>query len=153
MPAFKRLLPWLILQAVLCLAITFLALNDPYLMWRDDYVLQYLPGFVDIGKSLMKGEFPLLSGSNSFGGLYAAEYQYGIFSPCTWLVAVLLASLPFKPVFSGHRRRALLQRASFRRLRLGKKPRTLPSLSIFVGLSTALSGWIFSWGACDWIRR
>ncbi|MDF3068280.1 MAG: hypothetical protein K0R38_3881 [Polyangiaceae bacterium] len=52
----------------------------PGYYFRDDMQTQYVPLFVELGRSWARGELPLVTDSTWAGGAIAGEYQHGAFS-------------------------------------------------------------------------
>jgi hypothetical protein len=60
----------------------------PWLFFTDDFQAYFLPGLTAIGRSLRRGDFPLISPTSWLGGNFVGEYQYAIFNPFVLLLSV-----------------------------------------------------------------
>jgi hypothetical protein len=69
-----------------------LYLQNNRFFYIDDKVADYIPKLLDIARILQSGEFPFLSTNLMNGGIYAAEFQEGIYNPVILLSALLLDS-------------------------------------------------------------
>jgi len=123
-------------------------LRDPYVFWHDDFQLHYLPASFEITTAWLHGEVPLLSRSSWFAGAFAAEYQYGIFSPlitaCNVAVWQLGVSLPTAAACLAIVHLALVGAGAYL---LGRSYRLTPALSVLVALVASSNGWLTAWGA------
>ena len=61
--------------------------------FTDDYQTQYLPTYIEIGRILSNGEFPLVTTNSWMGGGILKEYQYAIFNPICLFVYFVIYKL------------------------------------------------------------
>jgi hypothetical protein len=125
--------------------------HDPLLFWNDDYQISILPVFADMARSWSEGHWPLLTPCSWVCGNLAGEFQYGTFSIFLNAAVVLIWKFPltFPQQAAALSIIHLFVLAAGAFLLARDRKLSFP-LSIFVALVTALSGWIFCWGATDW---
>lgn len=78
------------LAAVLAVALLARAGFDQFFM-IDDAQNEYLPKYMDIGRSLRQGVWPLLTPRIWLGGNYVVEYQYGVFNPVQLVICAVMS--------------------------------------------------------------
>src|SRR5262249_29882685 len=61
----------------------------PWLFFSDDFQAYFLPGLTAIGRSLRRGDFPLISPTSWLGGNFVGEDQYALFNPFVLLLSVV----------------------------------------------------------------
>ena len=125
--------------------------HNSFVFWNDDYELSILPVFADVARSWHEGHWPLLTPYSWVCGNLAGEFQYGTFSIFVNTAVVLIWKFPL----TFPQQAAALSITHLFALAAGAfllaRDRRLPvSLSIFVALIAALSGWMICWGATDW---
>lgn len=119
--------------------------------WLDDFQSQWLPSYMDMNRALREGSFPLLSTGSWYGGDFAGEYQYGVFSLAHLAIVLLvfqwnlgfLGSVAALMAIYG----AILSSGVFR---LGRRIGLNVPNATLASLATTLSGYTFFWGAQNW---
>jgi hypothetical protein len=125
--------------------------HNPLLFWNDDYELSILPVFADMARSWSEGHWPILSPYSWVCGNLAGEFQYGTFSLFvnTAIVSIWKFPLTFPQQAAALSIAHLFVLAIGAYLLARDRGFAIP-LSVFVALTTSLSGWIICWGATDW---
>ncbi|HEY0368538.1 MAG TPA: hypothetical protein VGC85_02980, partial [Chthoniobacterales bacterium] len=125
--------------------------HDPHFFWTDDYQISILPVFTDVARSFSEGQWPLLSPYSWVCGNLAGEFQYGTFSIFVNAAVVIIwkFALTFSQQAAALSITHLVALAAGGYLLARGRQLAIP-LAIFVGLVSALNGWIICWGASDW---
>lgn len=91
----------IIINTVICLMMTVLlgrSIESRGLFYFDDYQSQFVPAYIDMGRSLDAGEYPLQSPYSWVGGALAGEYQYGVFNVPHLAIVYGLYKLDLAPI-------------------------------------------------------
>ncbi len=65
-------------------------LFNSHFYFYDDFQIQYLPTFHEIGRLLADGQLPFVTLKNWFSGALLGEYQYGIFNPINLILFLFI---------------------------------------------------------------
>lgn len=119
--------------------------------WLDDFQSQWMPSYMEMNRALREGSYPLLSPESWYGGDFAGEYQYGVFSLAhlaivffvfQWNLSLLNSVTLLVAIYA-----AILSSGVFR---LGRRlGLTIPN-AMLASLATTLNGYTFVWGAQNW---
>lgn len=135
--------------AMIVSASTLLA--NPSFFLTDDYLSYFRPGFHEIARLIVRGQFPLLTDRLWNGGDLLQEYQYAVFNPvCLLLYAMIsqIGDISTGAAIYSLTHIAILAAGVYALCRaLG----CLPRHAFLAGAVAPLSDWIFFWGAIDWI--
>jgi len=126
-------------------------LAHPGLFLTDDYATQFMPAFREIARLLSHGQFPLLTGRLWEGGALLQEYQYAVFNPVSLVLYLIIAQtsdMALGAAIYALAHIAILAAGAYNLARaLGCRPR----YALLAAVGAPLSGWIFWWGAINWI--
>ena len=125
---------------------------NPYFYFIDDFESYYLPIFLEIGRILSSGEFPILLSKSWFSGSLLIEHTSGIFNPFSLLIYFILyqMQLPFEQagaVFSIFH----LIVSSLGFFVLCRKLKFSWGICYFVSLSLLHGGFLMYWAASTWV--
>jgi hypothetical protein len=75
------------IAGLMCLTVAlYPTLINQAFYFIDDYQLQFAPMFIEVGRLLADGTFPLMTDRSWYGGAILAEYQYGVLNPISLLL-------------------------------------------------------------------
>lgn len=121
--------------------------------WMDDFKSQYLPAYMDMARAMREGSFPLLSTGSWFGGDFAGEYQYGIFSIVH--LAIVFGAFQLNLGLQDTATvlivvyQAILAAGSFR---LARRLGLATPNAMVACLAATLNGYLLFWGSWDWFN-
>jgi len=140
------------LAAVVCLlAAAAPLLAQPNLFLTDDYATQFMPAFGEIARLLSHGQFPLVTNRLWEGGALLQEYQYAVFNPVSLALYVIIArtgDMAVGAAIYALTHIAILAAGAYN---LARALRCRPRYAFLAAVAAPLSGWIFWWGAINWI--
>lgn len=117
----------------------------------DDTQIGAYPIWVEIGKLLRAGDWPIFSASGWQAGNYAAEGQWGIFSPVTLLIGLAASYAGNAIIFSTAVKVGFLALASIGVYLLSRSFRAAPPLAFVAGVTSTLAGFTVYLDAPSWV--
>src|SRR5579862_561992 len=139
------------ISGAVALALLFPLLLNHRFYFADDYQTYFLPMFVEIGRQLHAGVFPLVTDRIWHGGAILAEFQYAVLNPVCLLLYLtldLFTDLAWAGAYYAIVHYAILAAGAYL---LGVSIGLRRPESAVAAVLACSSTWLLYWGAQSWI--